>query len=148
MAWSWRGGRTAERIDGGAALEEYQFASLEPAQAAPAGVMPGSSPRGTIARVTGSEATTMTADPIEWADTEATFTELLPGEMTAGPVTVPASPEPFEPPEDDGWIQRCRARILALDRNLLPEHATLFARFMSRRLGWRDEAPARPWRPG
>ena len=115
--------------------------SREPAPAAPDDVMPGSSPRGTICRVTGSETTTMTADPIEWADTEATFTELLPGEMTAGAAIVPASPEPFEPHEDDGWIERCRARLLALDRDLLPEHATLFARFMSRRPGWRDEAP-------
>jgi hypothetical protein len=81
----------------------------------------------------------MTADPIEWADTEATFTEVLPSEVAAAPATEPAAP--LEAAEDDGWIQRCRARILALDRDLLPEHATLFARFMSRRPGWRDEAP-------
>ena len=96
----------------------------------------------------------MTADPIEWIDTVATFAELPATPGTWAPSAMPPPLDIVLQPEDDTWIERCRARILALDRDLMPEHATLFARFMSRRPGWRDEPPEtvaerviRPLRP-
>jgi len=61
----------------------------------------------------------MTADPIEWIDTVATFAEFPAAPAHGAPPAVPAALDIVLQPEDDAWIERCRA----LDRDLVPEHA-------------------------